>query len=97
MDMSRAILITGTRKGIGKKLCEHYLGKGFLVAGCSRKEPSFMDKNYIHYSLDVADEKAVINMVKDVVSQFGRIDVLLNNAGTASMNHLMLTPQETAQ
>ncbi|MGA1791372.1 MAG: SDR family NAD(P)-dependent oxidoreductase [bacterium] len=89
--MSHIMVITGTRKGIGKALGEYYLNKGFSVIGCSRKEGSIADPNYYHYQLDVADEKAVISMVKDVAKRFGRIDVLINNAGMASMNHILLT------
>jgi 3-oxoacyl-[acyl-carrier protein] reductase len=38
--MSKIIVITGTRKGIGKALSEYYLNKGFVVIGCSRREAS---------------------------------------------------------
>ncbi|MGA1795416.1 MAG: SDR family NAD(P)-dependent oxidoreductase, partial [bacterium] len=81
------MIITGTRKGIGRALCEYYLKKGFTVIGCSRKESNLADDNYYHYQLDIADEKRVIAMIKNVAKRFGRIDVLINNAGIASMNH----------
>ncbi|OHD06015.1 MAG: oxidoreductase [Spirochaetes bacterium GWD1_27_9] len=95
--MSRIILITGTRKGIGKELSEYYLGKGFTVIGCSRQEKSIEHPNYHHYNTDVSDEKGVVAMVSDIRKKFKRIDYLLNNAGVASMNHLILTPLETAR
>ncbi|OHD20352.1 MAG: oxidoreductase [Spirochaetes bacterium GWC1_27_15] len=95
--MSRIILITGTRKGIGKELSEYYLGKGFTVIGCSRQEKSIEHPNYHHYNTDVSDEKGVVAMVSDIRKKFGKIDYLLNNAGVASMNHLILTPLETAR
>ena len=89
------IVITGTRKGIGKYLAEYYLEKGMSVIGCSRGEGSIENKNYRHFTLNVSDEKAVISMIRDVKKEFGRIDVLLNNAGAASMNHILLTPYKT--
>ena len=95
--MNKVIIITGTRKGIGKELSKYYLEKGFFVAGCSRGEPNISHENYLHYSLDVADEKSVVKMVKEVYKKFGRVDVLLNNAGIASMNHLILTPYSTVR
>jgi len=95
--MSKIMVITGTRKGIGKALSEYYLNKGFVVIGCSRREASITNAKYLHYQLDVADEKNVISMVKDVANKNGRIDVLINNAGIASMNHLLLTPYETVK
>jgi 3-oxoacyl-[acyl-carrier protein] reductase len=91
------MLITGTRKGIGKYLSTYYLEKGWTVAGCSRGEPGLTHDDYSHYRLDVADEKAVRTMIREVVDRFGRIDVLLNNAGIASMNHFLLTPLSTLE
>ena len=60
--MDKVILITGTRKGIGKELSEYYLNKGFIVAGCSRGASSIDHQNYRHFELDVSDEKAVIKI-----------------------------------
>jgi 3-oxoacyl-[acyl-carrier protein] reductase len=90
--MAKVILITGTRKGIGKELSEFYLNQGHFVAGCSRGESSINHPNYIHFELDVADEAKVVSMVKEVAKKWGKIDVLLNNAGIASMNHMLITP-----
>jgi 3-oxoacyl-[acyl-carrier protein] reductase len=92
------MIITGTRKGIGRFLVDRYLEKGYLVAGCSRddfEEP--LPKGYSHYCLDVADEDAVVSMVRDVSGRLGPIAVLINNAGIASMNHFMLTPTSTVE
>ena len=90
------MLITGTREGIGKYLAEYYLDRGWTVIGCSRREGSIEHAHYKHFGLDVADEKAVIHMVRSVRKEFGKIDVLLNNAGAASMNHIVITPYKTA-
>lgn len=89
------MLITGTSKGIGKYLTDYYLKKDVIVAGCSRSYSSIENKNYVHYSLDASDEKKVVFMVRDVEKEFGKIDILINNAGIASMNHILLTPVST--
>lgn len=90
------MVITGTRKGIGKYLAEYYVGKGYLVEGCSRGDVDLGDPNYRHHQVDVADEKAVRGMIADVTKRHGRIDVVLNNAAIASMNHILLTPAKSA-
>ncbi|WP_295740181.1 SDR family oxidoreductase [uncultured Helicobacter sp.] len=95
--MPRVILITGTRKGIGRDLSEYYLNKGDIVCGCSRTQSNLEHKNYRHFTLDVCDENAVVNMVRAVKKEFSTIDVLLNNAGIASMNHILTTPLKTMQ
>jgi 3-oxoacyl-[acyl-carrier protein] reductase len=92
MDANKIILITGTRKGIGRYLSEYYLEKDFVVVGCSRGESDLSHPRYEHFCIDVADERAVIEMIASVRNRHGRIDYLLNNAGIASMNHSLLTP-----
>lgn len=91
----KTIVITGSRKGIGKALTEHYLGNGWRVVGCSRGDASIEHSHYLHFSLDVSDENAVIAMARKLKTDFGRVDALLNNAGIASMNHSLLTPAKT--
>lgn len=91
------ILITGTRKGLGKALAEHYLSHGFTVIGCSRQAGSIVHDNYHHYELDVADEKAVVSMVRNIRRTLKTVDVLVNNAGMASMNHFLTTPLSSAE
>ncbi|WP_419773862.1 SDR family NAD(P)-dependent oxidoreductase [Halarcobacter sp.] len=95
--MQKIIVITGTRKGIGKELTLYYLAQGHIVVGCSRGEETIESENYRHFQLDVSDEKAVIKMVRAVKKEFGRIDILLNNAGIASMNHFLTTSYETVK
>lgn len=91
------ILITGNRKGIGRYLSEYYLEKDHIVLGCSRSESDLQNKNYRHYLVDVSKEEDINKMLFAVKKEFGRIDVLINNAGIASMNHFLLTPTNTAR
>lgn len=89
--MSNVIVITGTSKGIGNALAHSYLTQNHIVVGCSRNESSITHANYRHYQLDVSDEKAVVSMIRSVKKEFEKIDVLINNAGMACMNHLLTT------
>ncbi|MES1147350.1 MAG: SDR family oxidoreductase, partial [bacterium] len=88
-------LVTGTSKGIGRHLVEHYLAKGHVVFGCSRTQPDYEHANYHHFCLDVSDEQAVVEMTSWIRKDFGHLDHLVNNAGIASMNHAALTPKKT--
>jgi len=91
------ILITGTRKGIGRKIAEYYLEKEHKVIGCSRNPSNLANKNYTHFTIDVTDEKSVLNLFKEIRKKEGKLDVLINNAGIASMNHSFLMPVKTAR
>jgi len=90
------MIITGTRKGIGKYLAEYYIQNGFSVIGCSRDNVDFELNNYQHYCLDVSDESLVKKMFKEIRKKCGRLDVLINNAGVSSENHVLLTPLKEA-
>lgn len=74
------ILITGTSRGIGKELAQHYLAAGYTVIGCSRNVVDHGDEKYTHYVLDVTDERSVKNMFSEIRKKHGRLDVLINNA-----------------
>src|SRR5213593_2334327 len=85
-------LITGTRKGIGRHLAEHYVRCGHRVVGCSRGEVDWAAEGYVHYVADVSDEPAAKRIFADVRRKYDRLDHLINNAGVASMNHSLLSP-----
>ncbi len=90
-------LITGTRKGIGRHLAEHFLAKGHRVVGCSRQPVDLHQPLYRHFLADVSDEDAVKEIFLVVRRDYGRLDHLINNAGIASMNHSLLTPVATVR
>ena len=74
-----------------------FIRHGWNVAGCSRKPSNLIHDNYRHFQVDVSDEKEVSAMVKEVARDSLSLDAVLNNAGLAAMNHLLLTPGETLQ
>jgi 3-oxoacyl-[acyl-carrier protein] reductase len=92
MSEAHVMLITGTRKGIGRHLAEKYAKLGWRVVGCSRKEPDFTLQNYEHGCLDVADEIAAVKFFRHIRKTYGRLDALINNAGAAATNSALLTP-----
>jgi len=87
------ILITGTSKGIGNYLARYYLDKGNRVFGLSRTKSGIHRDNYADLFSSVSDE----DTIKKILSGIGDIDILINNAGIASMNHTLLTPAKTAE
>jgi 3-oxoacyl-[acyl-carrier protein] reductase len=89
-------LITGTRKGIGRYLVEHFVRQGAIVHGCSRTAPDWELPGYTHHLADVTDETQVKAMFSAIRKQHARLDILVNNAGIASMNHTLVTPLDTA-
>ena len=97
MSDAGVILITGTRKGIGKYLAQDFGSRGYQVLGCSRQPVCFEGISYQHFCMDIADEAAAQKVFVAIREQYGCLDVLLNNAGIASMNHVLMTPVATVQ
>lgn len=93
----RIILITGTRKGIGKHLAHYYVEMGHAVFGCSRTEPDWSLQGYQHFKADVSNESDVKRVLAGIRKEHQGLDVLINNAGAASMNHVLLTPASTVE
>jgi 3-oxoacyl-[acyl-carrier protein] reductase len=90
-------LITGSRKGIGRYLAEHYTAQGHTVIGCSRGPSEYSHPAYSHFELDITDEAQVTGMFAKLRKVHGGLDHLINNAGIASMNHSLLTPMKVVQ
>lgn len=90
--MYRTILITGTSSGIGNYLADYYDNLQDTVIGCSRSQYICEYNNYI---CDITKEDEVKDMFTFIKNTYGKLDILINNAGIASMNHSLLTPMET--
>jgi len=97
MKKNKIILITGTRKGIGRSLAQHFIKQGALVIGCSRGEAAIKNSNYKHFALSITDENKVSQLFNYIRNKHHRLDVLINNAGIAAMNHSLMTPFTTAK
>ncbi len=96
-DDRQVVLVTGTSRGIGRHLATHFLKRGEVVIGCSRGGSTLDAPGYRHVTLDVTDDAAVRGMIQEIRTTHGRLDVLVNNAGVAAMNHALLMPTETAR
>ncbi|UTI62606.1 SDR family oxidoreductase [Paraconexibacter antarcticus] len=91
-DESRVALVTGGSKGLGAGLVIAFLEAGYRVATCSRTatdavrgweaDPRWADR-FAFTAADVSDRSDAERFVKDAAGRWGRIDVLVNNAGVA--------------
>jgi 3-oxoacyl-[acyl-carrier protein] reductase len=93
----RRILITGSTRGLGRFLAEHYLAAGDCVIGCGRGEAAFEHERYVHHSVDLTEDAAITQLFAEIRRNNGGLDVLINNAGAASMNAFALTPMSTVR
>jgi NAD(P)-dependent dehydrogenase (short-subunit alcohol dehydrogenase family) len=74
-------LVTGASTGIGRASAEALARVGFTVFGTSRRPVKDGPRQVSMLTCDVTDDASVNSLVSTVLSQTGRIDVLVNNAG----------------
>lgn len=85
MNQKKTVFITGTSSGIGKAAARYFSDKGWNVAATMRSpEKDTEVKRYPGtkvYQVDVTDTNTILTALKMAVSDFGQIDVVVNNAG----------------
>jgi short-subunit dehydrogenase len=78
-------LVTGAATGIGRAVALGLVDAGYEVVGTSRHTSAVTPhKGVTFIDLDVASDESVTRAVEQVIGRFGRIDVLVNNAGVGS-------------
>jgi 3-oxoacyl-[acyl-carrier protein] reductase len=95
-------LVTGASRGIGRGIAEAFAQEGAKVAVNYFGSPDAANEvvegiitaggNAIAVQADVSDEQDVTRMVNQVLDRWGRIDVLVSNAGILTQSHLAAMP-----
>lgn len=90
--MSQTVLITGASSGIGKATAKYFLQRGWNVSATMRSPEKTKNliktEKVIYPRLDVTDSQTITSAISETLEYFGRIDVLVNNAGYALMGPL---------
>ncbi|WMY97059.1 MAG: 3-oxoacyl-ACP reductase FabG [Arsenophonus sp.] len=93
-------LVTGASRGIGRAIAELLAQHGAKVIGTSTKKigsaliDSYLNKNGKGYILNITDSKCVHTTLSNIYEEFGKIDILINNAGIRSDNLLIRMKEE---
>lgn len=92
MDNKKVWFVTGASKGLGRTLVKLLLHKGYKVAATSRSIDDLRKiatgDNFLPLAVDLKTESSVQTAVAATISHFGRIDVLVNNAGYGQIGSL---------
>jgi NAD(P)-dependent dehydrogenase (short-subunit alcohol dehydrogenase family) len=93
MDNKKVWFITGASKGLGLSFAKHLLAKGYQVAATSRDKQSLVNaigahERFLPLAMDITSNEDVKQTIEDVIGKFGRIDVVVNNAGYSQIGTL---------
>ncbi|WP_432510670.1 SDR family NAD(P)-dependent oxidoreductase [Kineococcus sp. SYSU DK001] len=82
LDLSdRVVVVTGSGRGIGRTLARRFVAEGARVAGFDRAFEAPAEPGVLQVGCDVTDPASVQAAVDRTVTEFGTVDVLVNNAG----------------
>lgn len=94
----KIVLVTGARRGVGRLLAEHFLNQGAQVIGFSRHEDDEAQlPGYTPLAVDVGDPESVARGFEQVRKQFGRVDIVINNAAVLTSQYAMIMPAGAAK
>lgn len=104
METEKVWLVTGTSKGLGLTLVKKLLQEGYSVAATSRRISDLSSivgpesSNFLPLQADLVNEKSVGLAVAAAIGKFGKLDVVVNNAGYGQLGTLEeLTDAEARQ
>ena len=89
---NKVVLVTGSARGIGKATIIEFASKGYnvVINYIKNKDKAIELKDYVESEFnvkalvevaDISNESDVKNMIASIIKEFGRLDVLINNAG----------------
>jgi len=95
--LNKRVFITGGSQGIGRGIVEAFVNAGARVAFCDVCEPdsSFpLSENCLFFKADVTDENALTVIIEQLFTNWGDIDILINNVGVGGFSSLTETSVE---
>jgi NAD(P)-dependent dehydrogenase (short-subunit alcohol dehydrogenase family) len=97
-NMSKVAVITGASQGIGASLVEAYLDRGYKVVATSRSIQPSNNPNLVTVAGDIGEPETGKRVIEAALSNFGRVDTLVNNAGIFIANAFTgYTPEQYGQ
>ena len=99
----RVVVVTGGSRGLGAGIVQSYLDSGDLVATCARSATDQTEKwaadpavaeRFLFAAADLSSSADAKSFIDAVVARWGRVDVLVNNAGVARDGILGMVPDE---
>jgi NAD(P)-dependent dehydrogenase (short-subunit alcohol dehydrogenase family) len=91
----KVVIVTGASQGIGAALVAAYRKLGYAVVATARSVGPSNDPEILAVPGDLSLPGTGAHVVERALARFGRIDTLVNNAGSSSPNRLPTTPTPT--
>ena len=85
---NKVVVVTGASSGLGLNIAKEFIKENAKVSLCARRidklKKNYQNKKNVFFQkVDVSNEKGIKNFLTNTIKKFGKIDILINNAGTA--------------
>ena len=104
LTFPRVVIVTGASQGIGHAIARTFLDHGDIVIGCAfssadnaphaMKLQAQFPEQFFYYSVDITKTDAIANFIREVETRFGRLDVLVSNAGKNVFKGIDCEPED---
>lgn len=91
------VLVTGSRRGVGRLIAEYFLQQGATVTGFARGEATYEHPSYSHFQVDIGDPAAVHKSFLELKKINSAVHILVNNAGVQTSQYAMILSPTAAQ
>lgn len=92
----KTVLVTGSTRGVGKEITEHFLTNGATVVGFARSNADNPHENYKHFQIDLTKPEEIVKAFQDMNKRGVSIDIVINNAAVLTSQYSMIMPIRAA-
>jgi 3-oxoacyl-[acyl-carrier protein] reductase len=93
----KVVLVTGSRRGVGKSISDHFLEHGATVLGFAKGETTIDHPRYQHFQVDVGNPAEVQSAFGQIGRTTKSVHVVINNAAVLTSQYAMIMPPAAAQ
>ncbi|POZ92566.1 3-oxoacyl-ACP reductase FabG [Petrotoga halophila] len=96
-------IVTGGSRGIGKEISRNFIKEGAIVIAIAKDERPLIEENeksdfpedkFVYYQADITDFATINELVTQIYNKYQKIDILINNAGMAKDNFLVIMKED---
>jgi len=90
---NKVVVVTGASSGLGLNIAKEFIKENAKVSLCARRidklKKNYQNKKNVFFQkVDVSNEKSIKNFLTNTIKKFGKIDILINNAGNAKSTRI---------
>ena len=92
----KIVCITGSSRGVGRKLVDYFINRGALVIGISRTKDQIKLENYHPIQGDISNAEDMKKAFTEIKKNYGTLDILINNAGISHSSQAFFLTNDQA-